>query len=140
MKLEEFMVEAIANKLADMEGQEVYGCDLGYAIFEEANVNGSYTCSAYKAKEWIKMFFDELGEVVDDIKNNLGDGSVPNPFDNPEAFQVVCMLELSSTLLGQCRTVGENWNNLMELTEETINQIIAELNILLFKMVINVTK
>ena len=128
MTLKEFMVEAITYKLADMEGQEVYGADLGYQVFDEANINGSYTCNAYKAKEWIKMFFDELGEVVDDIKSNLGDGSVPNPFDNPEAFQVVCMLELSSTLLGQCQTVDENWNNSMELTSETINQIIAELN------------
>ena len=128
MTLKQFMVDAITDKLEEMEGQEVYGCDLGYQLFEEANINGSYTCNAYEAKQWIKEHFDELGEVVEDIKFNLGAESIPNIFDNPEAFQVVCMLELSSTLIGQCQTVDENWNNTIELTAETIKQIIKELN------------
>ena len=128
MTLKQFMVDAITDKLEEMEGQEVYGCDLGYQLFEEANVNGSYTCDAFEAQKWIREHFDELGEVVEDIKFNLGAESVPNCFDNPEAFQVVCMLELSATLIGQCQTVDENWNNTMELTPETIKQIIKELN------------
>lgn len=128
MTLKQFMVDAITDKLEEMEGQEVYGCDLGYQLFEEANVNGSYTCNAYEAKQWINEHFDELGEVVEDIKFNLGEQSIFNPFLEPEKFMVVCMLELSSTLIGQCQTVDENWNNTMELTAETIKQIIKELN------------
>lgn len=128
MTLKQFMVDAITKELEEMEGMEVYGCDLGYQLFEEANINGSYTCNAYEAKQWIKEHFDELDEVVEDIKFNLGERAVFNPFLEPEEFMVVCMLELSSTLIGQCQTVDENWNNTMELTAETIKQIIKELN------------
>lgn len=128
MTLKQFMVDAITDKLEEMEGMEIYGCDLGYQLFKEANVNGSYTCNAYEAKQWIKEHFDELGEVVEDIMFNLGAEPILNIFDNPEAFQVVCMLELSATLMEQCQTVAKNWNNTMELTPETIKQIIKELN------------
>lgn len=128
MTLKEFMVEAITEKLEEMEGIEVYGCDLGYQLFEEANVNGSYTCDAFEAQKWIREHFEELGEVVEDIKFNLGENSICNPFLEPEKFMVIVILELSSTLIGQCQTVENNWNNTMELTAETIKQIIKELN------------
>ena len=30
--------------LEDLEGQVVYGCDIAFKIFENENINGSYTC------------------------------------------------------------------------------------------------
>lgn len=127
MTLKEFMITAISEQLEYMEGQEVYGADLGYEVFREANCNGSYTYNAYEARQWVKEYFDELGDVVEDIKYNLGAECISNVFNEVEKFQVVCMLELSSSLLGQCTTINNNWNNSLELTEDNIKQIISEL-------------
>lgn len=128
--LRNWIINAMIEKLEEMEGQEVYGCDLGYTIFEEANVNGSYTCNAYRAMEWIKEYFSDLGEIVEYIKDNLGENSVPNVFDKPEPFQVVIMLDCSQYLISCCEFVQDNWNDNMELTAENIKVICGQLEAL----------
>lgn len=125
--LKNWMIGEMEMELSNMIGNTTYGCDLGYGIFETANVDGSYTYSTHKAKEWIREYFDELGDVVEEIQFNLGENSVANCFNEPEKFMVQIMLESSSSLIAQCKTVEENWNNEIELTEETIKQIIEEL-------------
>ena len=89
-------------------------------FFSEANCNGSYTCNALEAENFIKEYFSDIGEVVEDIKFNLGAESIPNPFIESERFQVVIMLEMSNALCSQCPFIDENWNNSIELTEENI--------------------
>lgn len=127
MTLKNWMIEAIMAELEELEGQEVYGADLGYKVFERYNVDGSYTYSTNEAKEWVKEYFDELGEIVEEIKDNLGAECIPNVFDNVEAFQVVIILEYANNLLAQCETVDNGWNDEIEMTEETIEKIKEEL-------------
>jgi hypothetical protein len=91
------------------------------------NCNGSYTCDAQEAKEFIKDYFEDIGEVVESIEFNLGKGSVCNCFNEPEKFQVQIMLEMSNALCAQCPFIDENWNNSIELTEENIKLIINQL-------------
>lgn len=125
--LKNFVIEAMIDELGCMDGREIYGADLGYEIFSEANCNGSYTCNALEAENFIKEYFSDFGEVVDDIKFNLGTESIPNPFTESERFQVVIMLEMSNTLCSQCPFIDENWNNEIELTKENIKLIINQL-------------
>jgi len=125
--LRDYIITETIDNLKELEGLEVYGADLAYKIFERANVDGSYTYSTYKAQQWIKSYFDELGEVVDNIEMNLGKDSIPNVFDNPEGFQVVILLEGASYLIGQCKTVEEFWNEEKTLTKRLINKICKEL-------------
>ena len=125
--LKNFVIDAMIVELNEMEDREVYGADLGYEIFETANCNGSYTCDAQEAKEFIKDYFESIGEVVEDIKFNLGTENIPNPFTESERFQVVIMLEMSSSLIAQVSVVDENWNNEFTLTKETIEKITKEL-------------
>jgi hypothetical protein len=125
--LKNFVIEEMVDSLYDMEGREVYGADLGYSIFESANCDGSYTYNAHEAEEFIKEYYSDFGEVVEDIKFNLGAEFIPNPFLEAEKFQVVIMLEMSNALCANCKTIDENWNNELELTEETIKQIVNEL-------------
>lgn len=125
--LKNFVIDAMIDELNEMEGREIYGADLGYEIFSEANYNGSYTCSTIEAENFIRKYFSEIGEVVEDIKFNLGAEFIPNCFLQSEKFQVVIMLEMSSSLCGQCEFVNTNWNNEIELTEENIKLIISQL-------------
>lgn len=125
--LRNFVIDAMIDELSAMEGNTVYGADLGYEIFSEANCNCSYTCSTFEAENFICEYFSEIGEVVEDIKFNLGSESIPNCFLQPEKFQVVIMLEMSNRLCGQCEFININWNNEIELTEENIKLIISQL-------------
>lgn len=125
--LKNFVIDAMIDELNEMEGRGIYGADLGYEIFSEANCNGSYTCSTIEAENFICKYFSEIGEVVEDIKFNLGAEFIPNCFLQSEKFQVVIMLEMSNSLCGQCEFVNTNWNNEVELTEENIKLIISQL-------------
>ena len=58
-KLKQWLIEEIETHLNDYEDTEIYACDVAYKIFESENANGSYTCSTYEAKEWIKQYWDD---------------------------------------------------------------------------------
>ena len=123
--LKNYIIDETIYNLKEREGETVYACDLAYTVFEGANVDGSYTYSTYKATQWVKKYFDSLGEIVDELKSNGIDA--PNPFDEPEKFQVCILLEGSQYLLSKCETIDENWNNEIELTPKIIRKICKEL-------------
>lgn len=123
--LKNYIIDETIWNLKEREGETVYACDLAYTVFESANVDGSYTYSTYEAVKWIKKYFDSLGEIVEELQAN-GIGA-PNPFDEPEKFQVVILMEGAQYLLGKCETIEENWNEEIELTPKTIREICREL-------------
>lgn len=123
--LKNYIIDETIYNLKEREGETVYACDLAYTVFESANVDGSYTYSTYKATQWVKKYFDSLGEIVDELKSNGIDA--PNPFDEPEKFQVCILLEGAQYLLSQCETIDENWNDEIELTPKIIRKICKEL-------------
>ena len=124
--IKEFVADVLTDKLDEYKGTSSYGADLAYDLLEEYNVNGTYTYSTYKAKQWVQEYFDELADIVNDMTE---EGLAPcNVFDNPEAFMVQIMLYVAGELLGQCDTVNEFWNEEQELTEEIITKIKEELN------------
>lgn len=126
MTIKEFMVDVLMDKLDEYEGNSMTGGDMSYELLSQYNCDGSYTYSTYEAKEWIKMHFDELGEIVD---NMTEEGFSPvNVFNNPEGFMVQIMLYVASDMLGQCDTVNEVWNDEFILDAETITKIKEELN------------
>lgn len=105
--LEQWVLSEMAEHLRYWEGEdrEVYLGDLAFELFDNENATGSYDCSAYRATQWVKEYFDDLGEVVDDMKNEWG--SVANPFDEPEGFQVQVVLFLASRLVWESSTLQE---------------------------------
>lgn len=123
------IIKRIIDRLYDYEDTKVYACDLAYSLFESENIDGTFTYSSYEAKEWIKNNFDEIGEVWEELKFQFGSEYLMdfNPFDNPEKFMVLVILESASYILGQCKTVQNNWDNEMTLTKENIKKIEKEL-------------
>ena len=123
--LEKWVMQEMMWHLEDLEGQVVYGCGLAFRLFASENNTGSYTCSAYEARRWIKEYWDYLAEVVEDYEFNYGELPV-NPLTNEETFQVQIVLFLASRLADKSTFIEVNWNEEIELTEETIKQIVSE--------------
>lgn len=117
----------LIDKLSNNEGGEVYGADLGFTLFEGYNCDGSVTYSRYKAKEWIKEHFDELGEIVEEMRDNWEYDAGADIFDNPEKFMTSVYLWVASEICGQLESVQEFWDDSEELTAERIAAITAEL-------------
>ena len=124
-ELEKWVMNEMVEHLEEMEGQVVYGCDLAFTLFEGENNTGSYTCNAYSSSQWIKEYWDYLGEVVEDYEFNYGELPV-NPLVNEEAFQLQIIIFLASRLVCESTFIEVNWNDEIELTEETIKQIVSE--------------
>ena len=123
--LQKWVIEEMMWHLEELEGQVVYGCDLAFKLFEKENVTGSYTCNAYASREWIREYWHDLGEVVEDYKDNYGELPV-NPFKNPEVFQVQIILHMASSLVVESDYIAEHWNEEIELTEDVIKTIVSE--------------
>lgn len=115
----------IVDHIEDHEGREVYGCDLGNYITESINVDGSATYSTYEAKEYIKEWFEEAGEVYEYQKANYG-APLHNPFEEPEAFHVCMIIEGVNSILSQCATIDNAWNDEIVLDADTIKAILSE--------------
>ena len=96
--LQKWIIGEMIEHLQEMEGQVVYGCDLAFKMFENENVTGSYTCNAYKARWWIKEYWDYLSEVVEDYEFECGELPT-NPFKNAEVFQMQIILHMASSLV-----------------------------------------
>lgn len=123
--IKDFVIDVLENKLDEYEDCTTCGGDLAYLLLEQYNTDGSYTYSTYKAEGWVKLHFDELGDIVHDM---TAEGIPPcNVFENPEAFQVQIMLYVASDILGQCETVTEVWNDEFILDKDIIGKIKEEL-------------
>ena len=123
--LQKWIIGEMIKHLQEMEGQVVYGCDLAFKLFENENVTGSYTCNAYESRQWIKEYWDYLGEVVEDYKCNYGELPV-NPFDNEEIFQMQIILHMASSLVAESDYIEEHWDEEIEFTKEVIYIIAKE--------------
>lgn len=123
------VINKMVEKLHEYEDCKFYGCDFGYGLFEGENVDGSFTYNTHEAKEWIKTYFDDIGEVWEELQFEFDKDflSQYNPFNEPEKFSVLILLEVSSYLSGKCKTIEENWDNELILNKKTIKKIEKEL-------------
>lgn len=125
-KLELYVKDLLLDELENYRGNTIYGCDAWYELLEGYNVDGTITYSTYKAKEWLKEYFDDLGEVVEDYHANTGE--LLNPFENVERFMVIVVMEVAYKLLIKTKFAYDNWDEEVMLDEKTIKTITSELN------------
>lgn len=117
----DFCKNYICEKLDEMEGVNVYACDLAYTLAESDNINGTMTYSTKTAIDYIHEWWYDCSDYSDYEQNNFGERS--NPFANPEAFIVRMVIEGIKSILSQCEIIDENWNDEIELTPEVIETI-----------------
>ena len=129
-ELKNYIINEIKEHLQEYKGTKTYFCDLAYTIFEGENIDCTYTYSTQKAIEWVQKYFEDIGEIIEELKFNFGAENIPNVFDETEKFQVVVIIEGARYLLGQYPTVDKYWNEETELTQYKINKICKELDTL----------
>lgn len=103
--LERWVLQEIIKELKGMQGVDrvIYTSSLTHELFSVKIANGSYTCSSYYASEWIKHFFDDLGEVLEDMET---EGiHLDNPFTSPERFQLEVILYMTNSLLWRSKAI-----------------------------------
>lgn len=124
---EDLVKDLIKSRLYGYEGNSYYGCDLAYQLFEDENVNGSFTYSTYWSKELVKKYWDDFNEIYENYIWNIGKENSINVLDEPEKFVVVMLLEQAQDILSKIEFIDTNWNEEIELTKENIETIINEL-------------
>ena len=129
----DYCKEYVADTINEYEGQNVYGCDLGYTLTETPNCNGTLTYSTAEAREYLQEWFYEAGEYFKYEKANFGQ-NFHNPFENPEAYMVCMVIEGVNTLISDAlNEIGQQegeedtdyWNREFELTKELCEKINA---------------
>ena len=124
--IELFVKEEIEIRLKDLVGNNVYLEELGYKLFENENINGTYY-NRYDSIQWIKDYFEELDEIVEEYEIEFGD-SVPNPFSEPEKFQIVIILYIANRLTSNAiYNTNLDVDSEIELTNDIINTILEVL-------------
>lgn len=121
----EYCKDFIIDNLEGYKNNVIHICDLGNYITEGINVDGSATYSTSEAKEYIKEWFEEAGEVYQYQVDNYGQ-CCQNPFESPEGFHVCMIIEGVNNILNQCETIGKYWDYKKTLTSKLINSIIKE--------------
>ena len=127
-KLELYVKDLLLDELENHYDITQYGCDIAYQLLESYNIDGTITYSTYKAKEWLKEYFDNLDEVVEEY--HFQTGELLNPFENVERFMVIIVMEIAQGLLSRTNFINDNWNDEITLDKNTIKTITSELNAL----------
>ena len=115
-------------KLVEIEGQneETYGCDISNLLMIE-DLENQCILDNYNDIKWIGDNFSDLGEILEEIKFQLGSDNIPNVFDKPEEFRLLVYSEVATYLLSECKYIDENWNDNIVLTDEVIEIIQKQL-------------
>ena len=126
-----YIIDLLIRKLEDYEDTKVYACDLAYTLLEQYNVDCTITYSTYKAKEWLKVNVEEIGEFLENYKFNFGDEALSqlalDIFNSPEKAMVIICLEKANDILSSLDFINDNWDNEIVLNSENINIIKKEL-------------
>lgn len=126
-----YVIDLLIENLEDYEDTKGYACDLTYILLEEYYVNCTVTYSTYKAKEWLKENFEEIGDFLEDYKLNFGNEHLSqlalDIFNSPEKAMVIICLEKANEILSSLDFIQDNWNNEIVLNKENINIIKKEL-------------
>lgn len=97
-KLYKYVADMMVDKMELNLMRVFYVDELAFDLFECENVDGSVTYSTYKAEQWIKENFTEIGEIYEDIE---GIESV-NPFAEAEKFMVWVVLWVAEDIIRNC--------------------------------------
>lgn len=135
-RIKDFVVDEIIDKLNQCnvaEGLEEshYGSVLAYNLFSCERGSEAYFMDNEEASKWIDKYRRYISEVMEEIsfttdKNFLNDILIKS-FDYPDYLIMFIVCEVAEALLSHCKTIQDNWDNEIVLTEEVIEKLIEEL-------------
>lgn len=122
----EYCRDYIIERLEDYNGNEYSDAyELANALTEYDNTNGSFTYSTFWAKAYVKHWFDQVGDFLDEYESEFGEKLGVNPFNDSEKFHGIMVIVGVEKMLSNLNCLpGEGFT----LTEEFIESIKKELN------------
>lgn len=115
-------------RLTAWYGNEIscYAGDLVATLFEEEKKKGSFGNGECLAATWIRLNFDDLDVVFDEIQER---GIRVNPFREPERFQVLAYLIMGEYLATECSKTLAKLSSIdvpFTFSDDLIDKIISE--------------
>ena len=111
----------IKDEIKDMimDYEDVYGADLAYEMYN----NDYYIIGTYKAKQFLKEYFDDMTECLEQYEEEFGE-TYPD-ITNAEKVATLLALFVAQDILNESKTLDECWGR--RLTEENLEAIKEEL-------------
>lgn len=116
------IVEHATDKLKELKGSAIYGCDLHNKLFNE----DYFIIGYYPAEQWLIAnggIFNAINEIKEYEQGNFG--TVSTDLSNSEKVCNMYVYILGEIVLQESDTLRDNWDNY--LTDEQIDEIITEL-------------
>jgi hypothetical protein len=126
----EYCREYITERLDEYENDEfgdVY--ELANALTEYDNSNGSFTYSTYYAKEYIKKWYDSVGEFLEEYELSYGESLQTNAFAEPEKFHAIMVIIGIENMLSNLNSIPQESFTLTNELIESIKKELSELNV-----------
>ena len=116
-KIRNLIKDEIKDMIMDYE--DVYGCDLAYEMYN----NDYYIIGTYKAKQFIREYFDDMCECLEQYQEEVGE--VYKDITNPEKVASLLALFVAQDVLSESKVLDDKWNEALE--ESDLEQIKEEL-------------
>ena len=116
-KIRNLIKDEIKDMIMDYE--DVYGCDLAYEMYN----NDYYIIGTYKAKQFLKEYFDDMCECLEQYQEEVGE--VYKDITNPEKVASLLALFVAQDVLSESKVLDDKWNEALE--ESDLEQIKEEL-------------
>ena len=116
-KIRNLIKDEIKDMIMDYE--DVYGCDLAHEMYN----NDYYIIGTYKARQFLKKYFDDMIECLEQYEEELGE-TYPD-ITNSEKLATLLALSVAEDVLCESKTLDEYWD--CRLTEENLEAIKEEL-------------
>ena len=116
-KIRNLIKDEIKDMIMDYE--DVYGCDLAHEMYN----NDYYIIGTYKARQFLKEYFDDMIECLEQHEEEIGE-AYPD-ITNSEKLATLLALSVAEDVLCESKTLDEYWD--CRLTEENLEAIKEEL-------------
>ena len=111
----------IKSEIKDMimDYEDVYGCDLAHEMYN----NDYYIIGTYKAKQFLKEYFDDMCECLEQYQEEFGE--IYKDITDPEKVASLLALFVAQDVLSESKILDDKWNEALE--ESDLEQIKEEL-------------
>lgn len=129
--MKNYVIDLLLDNLDSYEDTKTYGSELHYKLLEGYDVDGSITYNTYEAEEWMKNYWEEIGDVLEEITFEMGSDYTSkialDMFRSPERAMVAIVFEAASDIISDLEFCKEYWNDEVILTDKNIKIIKKEL-------------
>ena len=123
----EYSVNYIVNRLQDFKGNTYNDSyELANDLTMSDNMSGSFTYNTYDAQQYIKDWFNELGDILEQYEFQMGETLTVNPFTDSEKFHGIIVMFKIEWLLSHLEILSIK--DEITLDDKTIKAITDELN------------